>query len=157
MTIRSKTDADAPAIAAIAAALPEWFTETGRRHIAIDSRFQDGFVAVDDTGALAAFITYFVNQGVGHVGWLGVAPALHRRGAGRALLAELEAALRSAGVAELEVSTLGDSVLYEPYARTRAFYRAMGFADYRRELLDNPECPEMLWLRKTLAGGRPGP
>jgi hypothetical protein len=54
-------------------------------------------------------------------------------------------------VKTLQVYTLGDSVDYEPYERTRAFYRALGFVDFKREPHpDNPECPESLFLRKVL-------
>ena len=49
-----------------------------------------------------------------------------------------------------EISGLGDSVDYEPYVRTRAFYRGIGFTDHRREKRDTWECPEALYLRKRL-------
>ena len=62
----------------------------------------------------------------------------------------LAALLRDGGVAEMRVATLGDGVDYEPYARTRAFYRGVGFTDFERRTLDNPECPEQLILSMTL-------
>ena len=62
--------------------------------------------------------------------------------------------LRDQGAAEVFVDTLGDSVEYEPYERTRTFYRAMGFADFKRVMTDNPGMPESLTLRKSLKGGR---
>jgi hypothetical protein len=58
--------------------------------------------------------------------------------------------LRAAGIEELRVGTLGDSVAYEPYVGTRAFYRTLGFADFKHERLDNPECPEKLILSKRM-------
>jgi ribosomal protein S18 acetylase RimI-like enzyme len=58
---------------------------------------------------------------------LAVAPDLHRRGAGRALVTAAEASLRESGARLLEVKTLGPSHPDEGYRRTRAFYEAMGF------------------------------
>jgi len=58
---------------------------------------------------------------------LGVLPEMHHRGVGRALLARVEAHLREQGVAYLQVKTLSASHPDTDYARTRAFYEAMGF------------------------------
>jgi GNAT superfamily N-acetyltransferase len=51
----------------------------------------------------------------------------HRQGVGRALLDRAERLLAHDGVEYLQVKTLADTVDYEPYARTRAFYTACGF------------------------------
>ena len=59
--------------------------------------------------------------------------------------------MRSAKVAELRLDTLGPSVDYEPYVGTRAFYRTLGFVEHRRIAQpENPECEELLVLRKPL-------
>lgn len=50
-----------------------------------------------------------------------------RRGTGSALLRRGEEWLREQGARLLQVKTLAETVDYEPYARTRAFYRARGF------------------------------
>jgi hypothetical protein len=51
------------------------------------------------------------------------------------------------GITEVFVDTLGDSVDYEPYARTRAFYRALGFTDHQRIMQPgNESMPERLVL-----------
>ncbi len=57
----------------------------------------------------------------------GIHPQFHRRGLGRALLASAEASLRAGGVEYLQVKTLSASHSDENYAKTRAFYLAMGF------------------------------
>lgn len=57
---------------------------------------------------------------------MAVAPEYPRRGIGRALLARAEQLLARDGVEFLQVKALSDSANYEPYARTRAFYRACG-------------------------------
>jgi GNAT superfamily N-acetyltransferase len=58
---------------------------------------------------------------------MAVAPALHRRGVGHALLAAAEHDLRADGVTVLQVKTQGPSQPDEDYRRTRAFYLAEGF------------------------------
>lgn len=58
---------------------------------------------------------------------MAVDPARHRQGAGRALVAALEADLAADGVRFLQVKTLGPARPDEGYARTRRFYAGVGF------------------------------
>ncbi len=58
---------------------------------------------------------------------MGVRPAAHRRGVGRALLERAEVYLRAQGADYLQVKTLSAAHSDEGYARTRRFYRAVGF------------------------------
>lgn len=58
---------------------------------------------------------------------MGIHANAHRRGIGRHLVAEAETWLRRAGVEYLQVKTLSDSHPDPFYARTRAFYLALGF------------------------------
>jgi len=58
---------------------------------------------------------------------IAVAPDHHREGIGRSMLDYAERLLARDGVEYLQVKTLADTVEYEPYERTRAFYRACGF------------------------------
>lgn len=58
---------------------------------------------------------------------IAVDPAWHRHGIGRALLHYAETRLRADGVRLLSVKTLGPSHPDPGYARTRAFYHALGF------------------------------
>lgn len=72
------------------------------------------------------------------IAWrFGTLPAYHRKGAGRALLAWAERYARAAGWKLLQVKTLDASHPSPEYARTRAFYHAMGFVDL--------ECFPTLW------------
>jgi GNAT superfamily N-acetyltransferase len=58
---------------------------------------------------------------------LGVRRDRHRRGVGRRLVAAAEAHCRAAGLIYLTVKTLAPSHPHPFYARTRAFYAALGF------------------------------
>jgi GNAT superfamily N-acetyltransferase len=58
---------------------------------------------------------------------MAVDPAVHRRGAGRALITALESDLSTDDVEFLQVKTLGPSHPDPGYARTRQFYASVGF------------------------------
>jgi len=58
---------------------------------------------------------------------MGVRPETHHRGVGRALVERAEAYLRDKDAEYLQVKTLSAAHPDEGYARTRRFYRAMGF------------------------------
>ena len=58
---------------------------------------------------------------------MAVDAAVHRRGAGRALVAALEADLIADDVEFLQVKTLGPTYPDAGYERTRRFYTALGF------------------------------
>ena len=58
---------------------------------------------------------------------MAVDPAVHRQGAGRALVTALESDLSAEGVEFLQVKTLGPTHPDPGYARTRQFYAGMGF------------------------------
>jgi GNAT superfamily N-acetyltransferase len=152
--IRAMTASDHPAVLRLVSALPEWFDEHARGiSIPTDIQHQTGFVAV--SGAeVVGFINLYVADGRLHIGWLGVAPRAHRQGVGRLLLERAEEHARELGIAELATYTLGDSVDYEPYERTRRFYAACGFRVYQRSQTDNPGCPEEIRLVKEV--GLPG-
>lgn len=142
----SEQAGDLVQILEIARALPSWFTQSGIRSMQVDLRYQPGWVATLED-RIVGFISFFVNQGKAEIGWIGVLPDLHRGGIGRLLLEQLITLLRAEQIAELYVHTLGDSVEYEPYRKTRAFYRGMGFQDFKRIANpDNPECEEDLIL-----------
>ncbi|MFQ6089395.1 MAG: GNAT family N-acetyltransferase [Candidatus Methanofastidiosia archaeon] len=149
IVIRKYVNDDFEQLIEIAKALPEWFTTNGIKHMSIDLLYQHGFVAVLDF-QIVGFLSFFVSEGIGQIGWIGILPEFHREGIGRKLIDGLISELRQKGVRELRVNTLGDSVEYEPYERTRAFYRGIGFKDFQRIKQDDPECPELLILAKNI-------
>ncbi len=129
--VRPLLPADAEAVHSLARSLGDWFNADGLRQIAVDLTSQSGFVAVE-RGRIVGFILWKpLDATVADLSWMGVAEAKQRRGIGSALLATLVADLASRGLRSLEVSTVADSEDYEPYVRTRAFYRARGFSDLR--------------------------
>jgi GNAT superfamily N-acetyltransferase len=79
---------------------------------------------------------------------MGVRPERHRSGAGRALVARAEEYARGHGARFLTVKTLSSRDSDPGYAKTRAFYEAMGFVaiDEFPELW-SPENPAMLMLK----------
>jgi GNAT superfamily N-acetyltransferase len=58
---------------------------------------------------------------------MGIREETHRQGIGRALMVQAQEWLKSQGIEYLQVKTLGPSNPDENYAKTRAFYLAMGF------------------------------
>ena len=154
VVIRSHHGQYARQIVELARDLGEWFTPKGVAEIAVDARMQHGFVAFAGSGASATpvgFVLFNVTAAIGQITWIAVARAHHRRGVGRRLLERAIAELRAANVRELRVETLGPSVDYEPYARTRAFYAAMGFIEHQRvPQPDNPGCAELLVMRRSI-------
>lgn len=89
---------------------------------------------------------------------LAVDPGWHRQGAGRALVAALEADLVADGCELLQVKTLGPSKPHAGYARTRQFYASLGFRPLE-ELLEvwGPENPCLILVkmlgRSAASGG----
>jgi GNAT superfamily N-acetyltransferase len=79
---------------------------------------------------------------------LAVHPSLHRRGAGRALVAALEADLLADGCQFLQVKTLGPSHPDRGYALTRLFHASLGFLplEEMREFW-GPENPCLLMVK----------
>jgi GNAT superfamily N-acetyltransferase len=129
-------------------ALPEWFdTDARTRAMPIDLLFQEVYVALDG-GQAVGFITLYIAEGRVNIGWLGVHPDHHRMGIGGQLIKAAEDFCRQKGIDELAVYTLGDSVDYEPYVSTRAFYLKHSFFIYQRSQTDNPGCPEEIKLKK---------
>jgi ribosomal protein S18 acetylase RimI-like enzyme len=117
-------------------------------------------VAVEQARVVGWLVWAARGKRVADLTWVGVAKAAQRRGIGSALVVSLVAHLQGLGVAELFVSTVADSVDDEPYARTRAFYRAVGFEDFRVDkghFRDPRGDYDRLLMRRELAGDPHGP
>lgn len=109
--------------------LPDWFAipESVANYIQ-EVRSRGMSVALDETDTVIGFVTLErMTPIVAEIHLIAVAPDLHGRGIGHALVAATEAAARAQGAAMLTVKTLAPTVEYAPYDATRAFYRACGF------------------------------
>ncbi|NNF69282.1 MAG: GNAT family N-acetyltransferase [Acidimicrobiia bacterium] len=148
--IRPLSPADHEAAVNLARSLPEFFNDQGIDEMTTEIPTESGAVAEVD-GELVGFVTWTATPELGHIGWIAVRGDHHRHGIGRRLIQVAEDDARRVGAPVLQVETLGESVDYEPYDRTRAFYRSVGFVDLESVLLDNPGMPEMLTLQKRLS------
>ncbi|HEX5118630.1 MAG TPA: GNAT family N-acetyltransferase [Pseudonocardiaceae bacterium] len=124
--------AGSPELAAITekllAALPNWFgiPEANAEYVAAATRLP-GYVAHagDDAVGILLCERHFPESAEIHL--MAVDPAWHRKGVGRALVDALIDELRPTGCRLLQVKTLGPSRPDAGYAKTREFYRAVGF------------------------------
>jgi XTP/dITP diphosphohydrolase len=116
-------------------ALPDWFgIETALMQFVREAAHLPMLVAMED-GATIGFLTLRRHSACAwEIHAIGVLQQQHRRGIGRRLLAEGERLLRDRRAEFLTVKTLSAAAESEEYARTRAFYTAVGF----RPLLELP-------------------
>ncbi len=126
--------------AEILATLPTWFGIPEANTAYVDAaEAHSTFVAFETAGTSTRAVGLTTVTRFGEysadVHLMAVRPELHRRGVGRRMLDAAEAWLREEGVEYLQVKTLSASATDEGYARTRAFYRSVGF----RELEEFPE------------------
>ena len=143
------TSDDYERVVALGRRLPEFFNDQGIAEMTVEIPQERGAVA-EIGDQLVGFVTWAIHDGIGRIGWIAVSEDHHRHGIGRKPVTAAEDDLRASGIDVLEVDTLGESVEYEPYDRTRAFYRGVGFEDVGSVMLDNPGMPEMLTLRKSI-------
>jgi GNAT superfamily N-acetyltransferase len=113
----------------ILAELPEWFgmPESNANYV---DRAETGpsWIATSSDGELLGLMVLEVHgRDALEVYLLAVRPTAHRQGVGRALIEKALADAAAFGARYLTVKTQGPSANYEPYARTRRFYEAMGF------------------------------
>lgn len=119
-------------------ALPDWFGIESSREEYIEKSGKLPFAAVCREGKPVGFLALQeTSPYTAEICVMGVLPGEHRHGGGRALVEWAKASCREKGYEFLQVKTLDASAKSEAYARTRAFYKAMGF----REL----ECFPTLW------------
>ena len=115
--------------AEILRAVPEWFGIESATRAYIDGvAGLPTFVALADGGREVGFLALKQHGDRAAEIWvMAVRPDHHRRGVGRRLVETAERFLMGRSVEYLQVKTLGPSRPDEGYARTRAFYDAMGF------------------------------
>jgi GNAT superfamily N-acetyltransferase len=109
-------------------ALPEWFglEEPILEYIEAARRLPT-FVATEN-GSAVGFLTLMPQTSLAaEVLAMGVLPEWHGHGIGRELVETVAAFATARGYRLLQAKTLGPSHPSEHYARTRAFYEALGF------------------------------
>lgn len=147
---------DPAAVERLLRALPEWFgiEESTQEYIADAGRMPNYLAYADDhEPAVGALLLHRHYPEAAEIHLMAVAPALHRRGVGRALLAAALADLADDGVRFVQVKTQGPSRPDERYARTLAFYVAEGFSPLEEISGLWPENPCLLLVRSL---GGPG-
>lgn len=108
--------------------LPEWFgIEDALASYEAEIEHLPTFLAIVD-GQVKGFLSLKHHfPASAEILVMGVSPDLHRSGIGRKLVQAAESYARGVGVEYLQVKTLGPSRPSAEYARTRAFYQALGY------------------------------
>jgi GNAT superfamily N-acetyltransferase len=132
--------------------LPAWFGRPAANAMyAREMATRDAFAAKLDGHAVGLMAVEYLSgedAGVCNIWWLGVAPAIHRMGVGRALIEHAVLHARVRNCANMSVETVGSKSLDVAYAKTRCFYEAMGFRAWREF---EPEPGDfMLEMRRVL-------
>lgn len=108
--------------------LPEWFgIETALMHYSTEIEVLPTLLAFDAERVIGFVSLKQHTLYSAEVYVMGILSQAHRKGIGRALINRSQEWLRSQAVEYLQVKTLGSSHPDEGYAKTRAFYEAMGF------------------------------
>jgi GNAT superfamily N-acetyltransferase len=132
----------------LTARLPEWFgLPVANLAYAAQAEILPGYVAHID-GLPRGLLLLKTHSAISvEIHWMGVDPDCHRAGVGRALVAAACAAARADGAEVAFVYTLHPKVAYEPYARTRRFYEAMGFRYVLEEPAPDRDNPLALYMK----------
>ncbi|MCX6724453.1 MAG: GNAT family N-acetyltransferase [Candidatus Staskawiczbacteria bacterium] len=147
MKIRKATKKDFKNIMAVVKKLhPKWFDNFATStSIPFDLKIHSGFVA-EDKGKIIGFLTFTSDEGKARISWMGVKPKFHGKSTGTSLLKALEKELKNIGLKELRVETLSELTEYEPYEKTRLFYKKMGFKVESTKKIKSKDKGEMLYL-----------
>lgn len=136
----------------LTAQLPEWFGQPdSNAQYARQAEVLNGFVAEVDHDPCGLLLLKRTSPISAEIYWMGVTPAQHRQGVGRALVRAASEAARARGAKYLFVATLHPDVPFEPYRRTRAFYQSMGFAHVLEEQFPaNRNSPIGYYMRRSI-------
>lgn len=109
--------------------LPEWFgNKQALDNYAVKAAELSYWAALNKENKCIGFFTVKIYYGhTGDIFVCGVLPEYHRNGIGKALYNIAESYLIQNGCKYIIVKTLSDAVSYQPYDRTREFYKSLGF------------------------------
>lgn len=109
--------------------LDDWFEPTVWDDVAAAASPETLVLAVDQAEQVIGFVLVVLcGMESGRVKFCGVDPDWQRCGVGSAMFEDVVASAEEAGLYELWVETLCESIAYEPFERTRRFYEKLGFA-----------------------------
>ena len=131
------------------AALPDWFgiPESNASYLR-NLGALPSWVALKEGAVVGAAALEESLPGSLEIHFMAVHPAWHRQGIGRRLEENLEAEARRRGGRWLHVKTLASSHPDPFYARTRAFYSALGFTPlFESSLFWGPENPAVVLVK----------
>jgi len=126
MKIRQASEKDKKVAMAIAKSLKEWFNKDGIKNMAIDFKMNH-LVVAEAKNKIVGFLSYTTYSGKMLLLWMGVRRDTQRLGVGKALVDWLVKEAKHLKLYAIEVETLPEEDVYEPYERTRAFYYKSGF------------------------------
>lgn len=109
--------------------LPQWFGNKQALDDYIEKVAEYPYwAAINKENRCIGFFSVKIHYGhTGDIFVCGVLPEYHSNGIGKALYKIAEAYLTENGCKYIIVKTLSETVNYEPYARTRSFYKSVGF------------------------------
>jgi ribosomal protein S18 acetylase RimI-like enzyme len=108
--------------------LPDWFgIEESTAQYVRDIETMPTLIARADQQTVGFLTIHQHNAYSAEIHVMGILLSYHRQGIGKALVCQAEDGLRKQGVEFFQVKTISSSCECEAYARTRQFYRAMGF------------------------------
>lgn len=131
-------------------ALPDWFgIEEALVQYISEIEHLPTFIACQDERAVGFLSVKQHNPYSAEIHVMAVLQEMHRKGIGQHLVARAEDYLRSRNVEYLHLKTLSDSHPDEGYAKTRAFYNAVGFRPLEElPTLWNEENPCLIMVKR---------
>ena|SRR5690554_547103 len=109
--------------------LPQWFgNEKALMEYVEGVKDLPFFGAMNQDGDCIGFVSIKLHyEQTGDIYVCGVLPDYHNKGIGKKLFASVEKHLLQNGCKYIIVKTLSEIANYEPYERTRLFYKSVGF------------------------------
>ena len=144
MTIREATEADRPVLQELVAAyLDEHWARPYPPPELPDSYLTEGRIVVAEVdGAIVGMAKGELRSGLGHVSLVYLRPEARGKGGGKKLVRDLAAHFREQGAGHISLN------VELPNDEALAYWRRLGFTDYRRSLLTDLDS-----LEHRLAGG----
>ena len=131
MTIVEYTDNKPDTVREVLKQLPKWFGDPEGLETYATASENETLLVCEIDGAVAGFLSLGSNTpATAEIRSMGVLTHHHRGGIGRALVTEAEHRARATGHVFLSVKTLSSKNPDPHYAKTRAFYEAVGFLPF---------------------------